>query len=225
VVYGREYGNDELQFEASGGLMYAALVMQDKETDTYWSIMSGDAVAGKLKGRKLEELPVSVKTRWKDWVAAHPDTVVLSVEGVEHPPLNPYERYFESEDGFRGIEAEDDRLPTKAPVYAFRFGDSPYAVPYSAFEGGAIFELGDSTAFLYRPQGASIFESSVAFVTDDSLEARDGVWRTVDGATFDAAMGEFVGTGAEKMRRLEGFDTFWYSWSLTNPSTAVLGDS
>jgi hypothetical protein len=96
VVYGREYGSDELQFEASGGLMYAALVMQDKETDTYWSIMSGDAVAGELKGRKLEELPVSVKTRWKDWLAAHPDTVVLSVDGVEHPPVNPYEKYFES---------------------------------------------------------------------------------------------------------------------------------
>jgi hypothetical protein len=222
VVYGREYGSDELQFEASGGLMYAALVMQDKETDTYWSIMSGDAVAGELKGRKLEELPVSVKIRWKDWLAAHPDTVVLSVDGIEHPPVNPYEKYFESEDGFRGIEAEDDRLPTKAPVYAFRFGDVPYAVPYSAFEGGAVFKLEDSTAFLYRAQGAAIFESSVAFVTGGSFEDNDGVWHTVDGATFDATAGEFVGAGAEKMRRLEGFDTFWYSWSLTNPSTAVL---
>ena len=48
------------------------------------------------------------------------------------------------------------------------------------------------------------------------------MWHTVDGATFDAAAGEFVGAGSEKLRRLEGFDTFWYSWSLTNPSTAVL---
>jgi hypothetical protein len=223
VVYGREYGDDELRFEASGGLMYAALVMQDKETDTYWSIMSGDALAGELKGTSLQELPVGTKTRWKDWFADHPDTVVLSVNGVVHPPVNPYERYFESEDGFRGMEAEDDRLPTKAPIYAFRLGDRPYAVPYSAFEGGAVFELGESTVFLYRPEGAAVFESSVAFVAGE-LPSRDGgQWRTGGGATFDAARGRFVGDGAAAMRRLDGFDTFWYGWSLTNPSTEVLG--
>jgi hypothetical protein len=225
VVYGRDYGADELRFEASGGLMYAALIMQDKETDTYWSIMSGDALAGELKGTKLEELPVSVKTRWKEWLADHPDTVVLSVDGVEHLPVNPYEGYFESEEGYRGIKAEDDRLPTKAPVYAFKLGGKPYAVPYAAFEGGAAFDLGDRTIFLFRPRGAAIFESSVAFVTGGPLNDEGGEWRTGGGASFDVATEQFVGEGAEKVRRLDGFDTFWYSWSLTNPSTEVLGGS
>ena len=31
--------------------MHASLVMRDKETDTYWSIMTGDAIAGDQIGR------------------------------------------------------------------------------------------------------------------------------------------------------------------------------
>jgi hypothetical protein len=54
--------------------LHSALVMQDKETDSYWSIMTGDSLA---------ELPLGVKSQWKDWVASHPDTVVLSVEGAD----------------------------------------------------------------------------------------------------------------------------------------------
>jgi len=68
-VYGRSYGGQDLRFEASGGLMHAALVMRDKETDTYWSIMTGDAIAGDLRGTPLEELPLGEKAQWKDWVA------------------------------------------------------------------------------------------------------------------------------------------------------------
>lgn len=36
-MYGRDYEGKTLQFEPSGGLANGALILQDKETDTYWS--------------------------------------------------------------------------------------------------------------------------------------------------------------------------------------------
>jgi len=119
-VYGRQYDGKDLRFEASGGLMHAALVMRDKETDSYWSIMTGDAIAGDLRGTRLEEWSLGEKAQWKDWVARHPNTLVLSVNGEEHVENNPYDNYFSSDSGFRDIAARDDRLETKAPVFTFQ---------------------------------------------------------------------------------------------------------
>ena len=225
MVYGRSYGERELQFEASGGLMYASLVMQDKETDTYWSIMTGDALAGQLEGTKLEELPLSVKVQWKDWVASHPDTVVLSVDGIEHLDENPYESYFASEEGFRGATAKDDRLPTKAAIYAFWLDDISYAVAHDAFADGAAFDLGDGTVFLYRPREAKVFYSTFAFHVPEPLRLADGTWKTESGATFDVESGEFTGKGSDHVLKLQGFDTFWVNWSMTHPDTKVLQGS
>ena len=78
-MYDRNYDGKTLSFEPSGGLMNASLVMQDRETDTFWSIMSGKAEAGALDGTALIELPVSEKMSWAEWRARHPDTLVLSV--------------------------------------------------------------------------------------------------------------------------------------------------
>ncbi len=220
-MYGREYGGKVLNFEASGGLVHAALVMQDKETDSYWSIMRGASISGDLKGTRLEELPIGTKTQWKAWVARHPDTLVLSVDGVEHDETNQYDDYFSSDEGFLGLSSADDRLPTKEPIYSFQYAGKAYAVPHSEIKKGTAFALGERQVFLYRPRGAAMFYSSLAFVASgDGFEKRKGAWRAAaSGAKFDAKSGIFEGAEVE---RLDGFDTFWYNWSLMHPETEIL---
>jgi hypothetical protein len=225
-VYGREYKNRELRFEASGGLSNASLILLDKETDTYWSIMTGEAMAGELAGTRLDELPYGEKRRWKDWVAEHPDTLVLSVDGVENESENPYDRYYASDDGFRGLEAASDALENKAPVFAFRLGRTAYAAPHAAFEGGAVFEVGTRSVFLYRPPGEELYFSSSAFVAEgEDAFRRDGErWLGPGKTVFDPASGSFGGSGAEEVEHLAGFDTLWLNWSTTYPKAVLLGD-
>jgi hypothetical protein len=224
-VYGRRHGRRDLRFEASGGLLHGALVMRDKETDTYWSIITGGAIAGELAGTPLEELPLGEKARWKDWVTQHPDTVVLSVGGREHVEDNPYESYFASDAGFRAIEARDRRLETKDPIFAFQLDGRTYAVPFDAFEGGAVFTAGHRELFLHRPAGVEVFSSTRAFQGAEGDFARhaDGWHHVPSGAHFEAKQGDFVGASDAEVPRLEGFDTYWYVWSLTHPDTEVLG--
>ena len=218
-MYGRAYGDRVLRFEASGGLMHASLVMQDKETDSYWSIMTGGAIAGEYRGTSLDELPWGVKTTWKEWRAAHPATLVLSVDGAEHAEHNPYDNYFSSPDGFRGMQAADDRLPTKEPIYAFQLGGKAYAVPSADFAAGGAFSAGGEHLFLYRPADAAIFHSTAAFVSPEGFTREGGVWRHASGAPFDPEKGGFAGG---EVPRLDGFDTFWFNWSMTHPETEVL---
>ena len=218
-MYDRKYGGRELQFEVSGGLLHASLVMQDKQTNSYWALMKGESIAGDFKGTRLRELPVNQKMMWRDWRTLHPDSLVLSVDGVEHIQGNYYADYFGSDEGFRGATATDDRLSTKTPVYVFRLGGEAYAVPYKSLRGGASFQAGDRVVFLYRSRKAKIFRSTVAFVLPEGRYRKDkqGWSEQSTGAVFDPGSGRFQ--GAASSRRLTGFDTFWYNWSLNNPET------
>lgn len=219
-MYSREYDGKELHFEASGGLMNSSLVMQDQETDTYWSIMTGRAEGGSLKGAALRELPVSEKVQWSEWKRRHPETLVLSVNGREWAQ-DGYADYWESPQGFGGQRASDQRLATKAPIYAFEYGGSRYAVAHERLEGGATFTMPDGAVlFLYRAPGAEIFASTAAWTSRAGFRLVDGAWHELgSSAAFDAATGRFEGAAAQ---RLGGFDTFWYNWSLNNPDTELL---
>ncbi len=228
-MYDRNYAGKTLNFEPSGGLMNASLVMQDKQTDTYWSIMSGKAEAGELDGTALVELPVSEKMTWGEWYARHPDTLVLSVTGrgrdgqmttLQDPGSDAYGNYFATDGGFRGAEATDPRLDTKDQIHAFLHDGVAYAIDLRRVVGGKTFELQDGTEVLvYREAADPMFRGSSAFMSSAGFEQRGGSWfETSTGAEFNAITRDFGGAAVE---RLNGFDTFWYTWSLTHTDTEL----
>jgi hypothetical protein len=186
--------------------------------------MTGDAIAGDLKGTRLEELPLGEKTQWKDWVDRHPDTDVLSVDGREHIESNPYDNYFSSDSGFRGTSARDGRLDTKDPIYSFHLNGKAYAVPFKAYEGGAVFRIGERDVFLYRPKGVAIYYSTLAFQAAQGAFVRraDGWYHGSSGARLEPDGFAAAGGTPTSVSRIDGFDTFWYMWSLTNPATEIL---
>lgn len=218
VVFDRRVGERELRFEPSGVLMGGSIVMQDKETDSFWPILQARAAYGPLKGAVLSALPVSVKVLFKDWVRQHPDTVVLSSLGREHFDRNPLEPYLASTYGFRGTVAEDARLPTKEPVFGFELEGKRYAGRARDLTGGRVFRAGGRHVFLYRPPGAALNVDTAAFTSAAGFAREGGDWvETKGGAHFDPQRGGFA-SGASPLR---GVDTFWYVWSLNFPDTAL----
>ncbi len=196
--------------------MEASLVMRDRETDSWWSIMTSTAIGGPMEGAELRELPLGEKTTWKRWKERHPDTLVLSVNGREHERLNPYRPYFGSDETFRDLKIKDRRLKPKEPIYSFWWSDTPYAVAHQSFEGGKIFApkgLGGRGLLLYRPRGASMFESTKAFVIDGE---------TASGGEQPEALLAQIESGDAAAERLPGFDTFWYSWVSINKDSLLL---
>ncbi len=76
MVYARDVSGQELTFILSGMLWRDSLIMMDRETKTLWSHVTGEALRGVFKGRRLEAIPV-VQTTWERWRTAHPGTQVL----------------------------------------------------------------------------------------------------------------------------------------------------
>ncbi|MFT5484256.1 MAG: hypothetical protein ACI9GW_002919 [Halieaceae bacterium] len=205
VVYDRNYNGKQLTFEASGGLINASLVMQDRETDSYWAIMRGESLEGEMKGQALQEIAQNRKMTWGEWREKYPHTLVLSVDGHEDSE-EAYDNYFQSSEGFRGATASDVRLPTKAPIFAFRLDGASYAVAHDTVVNGKLFQLASESVFLHRGPNDGLHDSTQAFSS------------TVTGCEFDVEQD----SGGDCAKPLLGFDTYWYNWSLNNPDTVLL---
>ncbi len=209
-MYGREFGDRELNFEASGALWQASLVMRDRETDSWWSIMTSEAIGGELEGADLVELPHGEKTTWGEWRARHPDSLVLSLDGSEHEAHNPYDEYFATDRTFRGLEIEDRRLAAKEPIFSFVLDGKPYVVPHAEIGGRRLLEAGGARLLFFREPGAEMFASTRAWTVPAGAGADAGDLPPDD--ELEAA--GFVPLG--------GIDTFWYTWAAVNEDSIIL---
>ena len=63
-----------------GALFMRAMTWWDHETGSIWSQPWGAAIEGELAGTRLDLIPVGIEPL-DSWVARHPDTKVLVVEG------------------------------------------------------------------------------------------------------------------------------------------------
>jgi len=70
-VYARTVDGKALTFSASGTLERQVLVMEDRETQTRWSQLTGFAINGALRGQRLRQVSSQVLT-WKRWHARFP---------------------------------------------------------------------------------------------------------------------------------------------------------
>jgi len=80
-VYGRTLDGQVLNFGHEGVLYRNSFVMYDKETNSKWLHVTGEALKGELKGKKLGIIPSQIMP-YRTWKKRHPDTGVLLGEKV-----------------------------------------------------------------------------------------------------------------------------------------------
>jgi Protein of unknown function (DUF3179) len=77
AFHGSAPGGRPYTFGTSGDLVNSNLLMYDRQTDSRWPQLLGQAILGPARGQVLEQVPLDW-TSWGRWRSAHPDTVVLS---------------------------------------------------------------------------------------------------------------------------------------------------
>lgn len=141
VVYDRrlEFEGETylLDFGVSGMLRNSDLVMWDRQTESWWQQLTGEALVGKLAGAELNLLP-SMLISLEEYHDAYPDGLVLSTETGHFSKYgtNPYTGYDalanEQPRFFKGDV--DPRLPAMERVIDIRVDDEYKIYPLSAFE-------------------------------------------------------------------------------------------
>jgi hypothetical protein len=131
VAYDRRIRGGEVRLGVSGLLRYSDLVMFDRQTESLWQQLTGEAIAGEMTGLRLEPVP-SLLISWADFKAAFPQGDVMSREtGYERDyGANPYPAYDSSPRPFLFTGEPDARLPALQRVLAIEAGGTAAAIPF-----------------------------------------------------------------------------------------------
>ena len=192
VAFYSDIAGNTTDFGVSGLLYNSDVLLYDRETESLWSQIMSQAVAGKLVGEKLKAFPVS-HTTWRDWVKQHPDTQVLSTDtGYSRDySRNPYRGYEQSRQLYFGVnQRAPDTYHPKEQVIGLEIDGVYKAYPFAELE----------------KNNQSQFKDSI-----------NGVSITIDWDSENRSVELFDSSG----KRIAGIQGFWFAWFAFHPDTLV----
>jgi hypothetical protein len=229
-VYDRKVTDEQtLTFGVSGMLYRNGLIMYDHQTQSLWSHIMGQAIAGDLDGTQLE-LIAALQTDWASWKERHPDTQVINPDLFGRDGYEGY--YLRPDAGVIGRTTRPDvdlgpkefvigvRLGGEAKAYPFRalsqqpvVNDSVGGVPLVVFfdkgsAAGAAFssELDDGTLLTFEPGD----ELEVALDTQTQSE-----WDIFTGTAVSGPL------GGTQLAQIPITYAFWFGWADYHPEGMV----
>ncbi len=233
-------GETVLEFGSTGMLMRSNKLMYDRNTDTVWNAITGEPAFGPLaaSGIVLDVLPVVV-TDWSSWLAAHPDSSVLSLDtGFRRNYTNgaAYGDYFNSVDlMFPSWQQDTALIENKEMVFALRLGGQAKAYPLETIiperiindrvGGTALVIIAEATPEreFFEPGGAAVraYDSQgLAFSAgDDALTLLSD-----DGRTWRITEEALIADDGARLERIGGHLAFWFGWFGFYPDTLVYGE-
>ena len=132
VAFKRRLGPQVLDFGTTGRLRHSDLVMWDRQTESWWQQLTGEAIIGELAGERLESVPASIVS-YATFKETYPQGLVLArPEGFYRDyGRNPYTGYDDIDNvPFLYQGEHDPRLPPMERVVAVSLGDVDKAYPH-----------------------------------------------------------------------------------------------
>jgi hypothetical protein len=226
VVYARTLGSRTSTFIVSGKLWRNSLIMQDLETGSLWSHVTGEALHGTAAGRRLEVIP-SVQTTWEAWVREHPETKVLKKD--RSVTSSAYESYFKDPERMGLFRARwlMQKMPGKTLVHGVARGPHALAAADTTLESLVTATLGEDPVVLWRGADGGV-RAFIAEVEGETLELRTGASGALeDRATvsiwdLDRGIGLSGPLAGRELEELPVTTAYWFAWSAFYPNTAVV---
>ena len=250
VTFKRHIGEEALEFGVSGLLRNSDLIMFDRQSESWWQQLTGEALVGAYAGTLLDIVPSQVIS-FGSFAQRHSDGLVMSRDtGFNRQyGLNPY-RDYDTEPGrpflFRGeidprLDSPVDHVLAAtiegiAIAYPFDIlraehvindvvADTPLAVFY---QGGVASALGDAVIDNARDIGtAGMYEATLddgsvlRFSANGDGTFRDEATQSTWNAFGEAIAGELEG---RQLRWINAFPHFWFAWAAFHPETQVYGN-
>lgn len=248
IAFDRRHAGRTLTFGVSGQLFGGNLVMFDRETETLWQQVTGEAVSGPLSPGRLRLLGVQMLP-FATFAASAPGGLVMTEEsgGFDDYGEDPYAGYglrtdqpSEYQFGFE----PDDRLPPRQRVVGVAGGRRAIALVPPRRSGGlavatlrldgerlvALFAFGlgqPSTGERYDAEtpgwSGGVFRRTLGGGAVDLRPSSDGFVDRRTGSRFDpagrAVEGPLVGLALE---RVAATDAYWFAWDHFHPGSRVI---
>ena len=212
--------------------------MYDHQTRSLWSHITGEAIQGPLKGKRLKSLASMPQIAWKTWQFNYPETQVLSVPtrgGMqESRSQDVYADYHASQRaGVSGMKYTDNRLPNKSLVIGVQVpakDDTTHfrAYPLTHFTETALINdtldevplliFHDKTSFATAVFTRNVAGEVLTFIPKDRHFAEDNTGTRWNLITGEATSGKENGT---RLKRLPAVNIYWFAWARYYPETTI----
>lgn len=226
IVEGRTY-----TFGVSGKLWRNGLVMYDHQTNTLWSGITGTALDGPLKGKRLGILAAQPKIRWKNWKESYPNSKVLTYQGYQDVKEDQYADYhIGSMTGLFRPKHKNDWLHPKALVMAVHLGEHTRAYPLPIFKQDKIVAdtVDGRKLVVYRDPASEAGAVYERVVDGIALVFKPGTtWATIEDVTTGSTWNIVTGTAisgplqGKILRRIPHYQIYWFGLIDFYPQTTL----
>ena len=244
ITFKRTLNDTVYDFGVSGNLRNSDLIMWDRQTESWWQQLTGEAIVGDLVGEQLEFVPTQLVS-WADAKANFPAASVLSRDETGYDRSygrNPYGGYDSSTYPFLFDGPADDRLAAMDRVIAVEINEEFVAYPYAIlsaakviadsvggeeivvfWQAGTTSALDGSSIAASRDVGAATVYSPVvdgetlSFTWNGSafVDAQTGSTWNIFG---QATSGDLAGT---QLQPRQHANHFWFAWAAFRPETRI----
>ncbi len=245
VVYDARDGAGGARHFANSGLLYRSnKLFFDRETQTLWSQLTGEAALGPLAATpaKLAAFP-SVVTTLGAWRARHPDTTVLSLPtgtARSYALGQPYGGYYQSPRTMFPVFERRAELPPKERVYGLARGAAVKAwrleqlnaehvvngavggeaVVLVSLEGRIVVEGRGDAGFLRYDAGSAV-RSYLRGAHEFRLGADEDTLFDEGDGVWRIAEDALVGPDGARAERVSGQLAYWFAWQAFHPDTEI----
>jgi hypothetical protein len=247
IVFDRTVGGRKYTFGVSGLLRNSDLIMYDRETESLWQQVTGEAIVGDLNGVTLKQLPTQI-IAFEQFSNAYPQGVVLSRDTgyTRDYGRNPYVGYDDiSRSPFLFRGKPDGRLPPMEKIIALSINDVIKAYPYTITKKAQVIHdtIGEQTIVIFHGKGAvsALDRSEIYSSREEGSTGVFDTWLEGRALTFNYSDGRFVDketksvwdiTGQAIAGKLKGKklapivhgDYFAFAWLAFKPETIIYGD-
>ncbi len=130
MIFDRRINGQEHSFGVSSLLYNSDVLMYDQQTDSLWSQLKQESVAGPLVNTRLTWLP-SRQMRWAAWKEQYPQSRVLSTDTGHNRNYSKqaYQKYLSSDEFMFPVDFKRTELPKKSWVLGVLYDGVPIAIP------------------------------------------------------------------------------------------------
>ena len=206
------------------------MVMTDRQTNSIWSHLDGEAFEGPMIGAEMSFLPL-IHTTWEEWLALYPETSVLSYETDFEAQYRNVTIGMPNGRFDRELLSVDDRLRSEELILGVMAGDAFVAYPVAALEqtsGVMNVDVGGVPIVVFYDAAAN---AGIAY--SRSLDGEIARFERAPGASFLAvdsisgSLWDFSGRSVSDEHAGSALDfvtsylSEWYGWSAYHPDTTI----
>jgi len=244
IVFDRRLDGVVHRFGTSGNLRLSDLVMWDRETESWWQQLTGEAIVGELAGKKLTFLSGPIIS-WGDFKEANPGGKVLSQDtGFQRNyGRNPYVGYDRADNPPFLFDGDlDGRLLPKERVVTVTVGDVDVAFAFSTLSQERVVNYnvgGRDVVVFFKPGTRSALDELLIGMSkeigatglfDAELDGRKLTFRADGGEFIDNEtgsswniLGEAIQgpSAGKRLTPIAHTNSFWFAVAAFKPDTQI----